>query len=508
MKKQFLFIFILLFSFESLSKSKTETLDAKLTNFDSFDCSELNTERFRINDQNECVIIQKLSNKYEVKSYDYDQNTWNKPQILEFLDNKDGAKIIAHSWNNVVKWGEQSNKQPFSHLVVIDINNLDGLFNDDSEVNSNHFITPLSLRRVEAVDTNNNGNKEIIYLSNREDGRNRNSSWKDVNYIFDVTNNSLTSFGSSHFSHDLMIHDFDNDQHVEVLDYYYGDNKPGAIEVCELKTNKCKKAKNAGKFIDIGFNHLFSSKKGAILFGGCPNLGNTTFCWAEVEYKKRKLKFKKLDSYEFKKKPTDEADFLIWTGDVEDKPGYWVKDSNKKVFKMADRSWISTSLDFNNDGFTDSIAIEKEVVCRRNDVSKPFSRSGGDCKDEAFLYVFKNLEDTKFEKHQVIPTSINNSFTIKNSDINKDGTIDLYGFKEGYSNPWMDCNRIQLDNIYLNLNGESFEKTSEKFTEDNFGMYGCERASSFFEKDGEYYRIFITIPFAESEDAYLGIEKY
>ena len=39
-------------------------------------------------------------------------------------------------------------------------------------------------------------------------------------------------------------------------------------------------------------------------------------------------------------------------------------------------------------------------------------------------------------------------------------------------------------------------------------MYGCERASSFFEKDGEYYRIFITIPFAESEDAYVGIEKY
>ena len=73
-------------------------------------------ERFRINDKNECVIIQKLSNKYEVKSYDYDQNTWNKPQILEFLNNKDGAKIIAHSWNNVVKWGEQSNKQPFLTL--------------------------------------------------------------------------------------------------------------------------------------------------------------------------------------------------------------------------------------------------------------------------------------------------------------------------------------------------------------------------------------------------------
>lgn len=48
MKKRFLFIFILLFSFESLSKSKTETLDAKLTKFDSFDCSELNTERLKL----------------------------------------------------------------------------------------------------------------------------------------------------------------------------------------------------------------------------------------------------------------------------------------------------------------------------------------------------------------------------------------------------------------------------------------------------------------------------
>ena len=46
----------------------------------------------------------------------------------------------------------------------------------------------------------------------------------------------------------------------------------------------------------------------------------------------------------------------------------------------------------------------------------------------------------------------------------------------------MDCNRIQLDNIYLNLNGESFEKTSEKFTEENFGMYGCKELQVFLKK--------------------------
>ena len=39
-------------------------------------------------------------------------------------------------------------------------------------------------------------------------------------------------------------------------------------------------------------------------------------------------------------------------------------------------------------------------------------------------------------------------------------------------------------------------------------MYGCERASNFFEKNGNYYRLFITMPTSEADVAYLGIEKY
>jgi len=56
---------------------------------------------------------------------------------------------------------------------------------------------------------------------------------------------------------------------------------------------------------------------------------------------------------------------LLWTGDVGNKPGYWVEGSNKKRFKMADRSWVSTTIDYNKDGFMDTVAIEKEVVCTR-----------------------------------------------------------------------------------------------------------------------------------------------
>ena len=477
--------------------------------FKPFDCKTLKTKYLRVNNLNDCLIIQELSNEYEVKSHKVDPNTWNRSQLLRYIDNKDGEKVVAHTWNNVVKWGESSNKQPFSHLAVIDIPKVNEIFESKlNSISSHHYTLPLTARRVDTIDTDNDGDKEIIYLGNREDGRNRNSSWKDVNYIFDLNDHSLSKFGSSHFSHDLMYFDFNDDGYFEVLDYFYGEVKPSAIEVCDLKTNKCKISKNAGKFVDIGFNHIMSSKDGAIIFGGCPNLGNTTFCWSKVTSNNGSLKFTKLDEFQLKPKPTDEAFFLIWTGDVNEKPGYWVAGSNKKQFKMADRSWVSTTTDYNKDGFIDTVAIEKEVVCTRKDPSEPFNRSGGDCQEKAHLYIFKNVNDKKFEKHQVLPTRINRSFRIEKADINRDGTLDLYGFTQGHYNPWMACNYSQLNSLYFNMNNEYFEQASEEFIEENFGLYGCERMSNFFEKDGQYYRLFITIPDAESKVAYLGIENY
>ena len=78
------------------------------------------------------------------------------------------------------------------------------------------------------------------------------------------------------------------------------------------------------------------------------------------------------------------------------------------------------------------------------------------------MYVFKNNNDSSFEKHQVIPTTINDSFKIEKADVNKDGKLDIYGFRQGYSNPWENCKREQLKSIYLNQNGEYFEKTSKQ----------------------------------------------
>ena len=489
------------------NSSQSVKNESKTKSFQPFDCKKLNTDYLRVNKRNDCLIIQELSNEYEVKSHEVDPNTWNRSLLLRYIDNSDGEKIVAHTWNNVVKWGESSNKQPFSHLVVIDIPNLSKIFESNiNQLNSKHYTLPLTARRLDTIDTDNDGDKEIVYLSNREDGRNRNSSWKDVNYIFDLNDNTLSKFGSSHFSHDLMYIDFNNDGYFEIIDYYY--DPGGQIEICDLKTNKCSKSKKANQYVDIGFNHILPSNDGAIMFGGCPNLGDTTFCWAKVNYENNKINFKKLDNYELKPKPTDEAKFLIWTGDVNKQQGYWVKGSDKKEFKQADRAWMSATIDYNKDGFVDTIGIEKEVLCKRNDVSKPFNRSGGDCKEEVFLYVFKNINDEKFEKHQIIPTTINDTFRIEKADIDKDGTIDLYGFKQGYYNPWSVCDRQQLKSIYFNKKNEYFEHASSKFIKENFGLYGCERASNFFEQDGQYYRLFITTPDKESKVAYLGIENY
>ena len=489
--------------------SMVNKLDSEIKSFKPFDCKKLDTEYLRINERNDCLIIQELSNEYLIKPQKIDPNTWNKPLLLRYLDNHKDGKILAHTWNNIVEWGGNSNKQPISHLVVLEMPNLLNLFNGDpKQLSSEHITLPLTARRIHTIDVDKDGNKEIVYLSNREDGRNRKNNWKDFNYIFDLNKKQLKQFGSSHFSHDLMSFDFNQDGYVEIIDYFYGEGKPSGIEVCDLENEKCWLSEEIGEFVDIGFNHIFSSKNGAIIFGGCPGLGDTSFCWSNISFNNEQIKLTKIDQYDLKPKPKAKAKFKIWTGDINNKPGYWIEGSDKKEFKMADRAWMSASLDFNGDGFIDSMAIEKEVFCKRRKAAEPFDRSGGDCNDMASLYIFKNLDDERFEKHQVLETSINDDFRIEKADINKDGTMDLYGLVQGYYNPWMACNYTQLKSIYLNINNKLFEKASENFVETNFGMYGCERASSFFNKENKYYRLFISTPSPESKTAYLGIENY
>ena len=49
--------------------------------FKPFDCNKLQTEFLRTNKRNDCLIIQELSNKYDVKTHEVDPNTWNRSQL-------------------------------------------------------------------------------------------------------------------------------------------------------------------------------------------------------------------------------------------------------------------------------------------------------------------------------------------------------------------------------------------------------------------------------------------
>ena len=122
MKKILLIFFgLFLLSFNAYSAEKVINEN---TTFKPFKCNQIESEFIRNKSQNNCLIIQKLENSYEVKSNEHSNNTWNSPQLLKYIDNKDGNKIIAHTWNNVVEWGKQSDKQPFSHLVSLNLENL------------------------------------------------------------------------------------------------------------------------------------------------------------------------------------------------------------------------------------------------------------------------------------------------------------------------------------------------------------------------------------------------
>ena len=60
----FVFIFFLLSSATSFSKSVNIIEDSEVI-FNPFKCNELQTEYLRVNDDSNCVIIQKLSNAFE-----------------------------------------------------------------------------------------------------------------------------------------------------------------------------------------------------------------------------------------------------------------------------------------------------------------------------------------------------------------------------------------------------------------------------------------------------------
>ena len=59
--------------------SKIKIVDFEKKLFKPFDCQKLDTEYLRINDLNDCLIIQELSTEYLVKPHKADPNIWGTP---------------------------------------------------------------------------------------------------------------------------------------------------------------------------------------------------------------------------------------------------------------------------------------------------------------------------------------------------------------------------------------------------------------------------------------------
>ena len=72
MKTTFTLI-LFLFSTTLIYAKTVKIIENKEKIFQSFECNELKTDFFRHNDTNSCVIIQELSNEFEIKSNDFEK---------------------------------------------------------------------------------------------------------------------------------------------------------------------------------------------------------------------------------------------------------------------------------------------------------------------------------------------------------------------------------------------------------------------------------------------------
>ena len=91
--KKFLLIFSTIFFFCLSAYSQDKIINENIT-FKPFKCNQIKSEFIRTKSENECLVIQKLENSYEVKHQKYSNNTWNTPQLIKYINNKEPMRGI------------------------------------------------------------------------------------------------------------------------------------------------------------------------------------------------------------------------------------------------------------------------------------------------------------------------------------------------------------------------------------------------------------------------------
>ena len=498
-------------SSSSISNSGSTIKGIKYESFvdtdSSSSCKELDKEFYR-NSYNKCSIIAVLDTKPKFADK-YFKNVWQTSSLLVNRVNKDGRlEIVGMSENIQVETGEKTDRKGQMQITSIVVNT-EELGSNSVEVIKNLIIEiPVDSLRQVMVDVNQDGVTELVIAGFLEDGRSFDSSWKDVNYIYNFETESYSEFGKKQYSHDFVAGDLDDDGYDEFIDMSWGDG----VGVCNGQSLKCLYQGNLPNLSTSKTSlSVYPNKKGGILFGNCGEVygGGTTlnWCWSEVTYKNGRIQLKLLDKYISSKKPDKEVLVITWTGATHKRKGWQVPGYKmSERFIMLTESYRSHQFDMDDDGDSDTVSVQTSQHCKKP-ASQAAYKLTSQCKQVGNIIFFRN-DEGKFTVSDTHEIQIGGTMFFYNYDINKDGHMDLYGFRDEFNT--FECDK-QFNNIFFGNGDGTFRRPSIEEQSKIFGNYGCEIQSYFFDFEGESYRTFFTHKYSKnfsgSRAVYVGVEK-
>ena len=485
----------------------------------SSSCKDLDKEFYR-SSFNKCSIIAVLDTKPKLQKHK--ENVWQESELLISRVNKNGnLQIVGKAENIQVNTGEKTDRKGQSQIASIDVNT-EELGSNSVQVIKNPIIEiPTSSHIQLLMDVNQDGVTELVIAGFLEDGRHEDSSWEEANFIYDFETESYSEFGKPLYSHDFVAGDLDDDGYDEIIDISWGGShrkftgqKGGGVGVCNGKTLECVYQSHPPSLHTSKTSlSVYPNKKGGILFHNCSK-GYLDWCWSEVTYKNGKIQLKLLDKYISNKKPDKEELFINWSGWEQTRKGWQVPGYPKNErFMMIAESYLSHQFDMDDDGDFDTVSYTANQLCKKPASEKRYKISGGHCNLVGEMIFFRN-DDGKFtvsDRHEIDPGA---TMLLHDYDINKDGHMDLYAFRDNYvsDNP---INRHkcspQFKNIFFGNGDGTFRRPSVEEQSEIFGNYGCEIQSYFFDFEGESYRAFFTYKYSKilsgGKEVYVGVEK-
>jgi hypothetical protein len=485
----------------------------------SSSCKDLDKEFYR-SSFNKCSIIAVLDTKPTPLSDNYHQkskeNVWQESELLISRVNKNGnLEIVGKAENIQVNTGEKTDRKGQLQIASIVVNT-EELGSNSVQVIKNPIIEiPTSSHIQLLMDVNQDGVTELVIAGFLEDGRSPESSWSEVNFIYDFETESYTEFGKPQYSHDFVAGDLDDDGYDEFIDISWKGPHGEAIGVCNGKTLECVYQSHPQSLHTSKTSlSVYPNKKGGILFHNCSK-GYLNWCWSEVTYKNGRIQLKLLDKYITNKKPDKEELFLSWTGWEQKRKGWAVPGyKTNERFLMLAESYLSHQFDMDDDGDFDTVSYTANQLCKKRASEKLYKISGGHCKLVGEMIFFRNDEGkfTVSDRHKIDPGA---TMLLYDYDINKDGHMDLYVFRDKYvgDNPINrgKCSSPQFNNIFFGNGDGTFRRPSFEEQSKIFGKYGCEIQSYFFDFEGESYRAFFTYKYSKrlsgGKEVYVGVEK-